>query len=100
MLEPIASFPFHAVVVILILIAKLDSDLVVGIGEELLAETVTLLLLPLLGQEIFDGCGSGEEGCPITPYAIWGVGTRDYRWIPMTISLTRIEVEDGLLSVP
>lgn len=58
---------------ILVLVPKLDGDLVVGEGEKFFAEPVVLLLLPLLGQEVFDGGSPGEEDASVTPYAVGGV---------------------------
>jgi len=60
--QPIASFPLVAIVGILVLVPKLDSDLVVCEGKQLFTETVVLFLLPFLRQELFNGLSSTEEG--------------------------------------
>lgn len=59
--ETIAALPFQAIVGVLVLIPELDSNLVLGKSEQLLAQSVVLLFLPLLGQEVLNRCCTAEE---------------------------------------
>jgi hypothetical protein len=52
-LETAESLPLHAAMRILILIPKLDDDIIVGRSEELLSRTVVILSRPFLGKERF-----------------------------------------------
>jgi hypothetical protein len=67
---------------ILILIPELDRNFVIGEREQLLAKSVVLLLLPFLGQEVFDCGGSGKEGVAVSPNAVGGVRLSDDFWVP------------------
>jgi len=77
-LQPIASLPLHSIVRILILVPKLHGDLVVGEGEDLFAELVGLLLLPLGGQEGVDGGGALGEDAAVAPDGVGCVALDDF----------------------
>ena len=60
-LETITPLPLQPIMRIAILIPKLDRNLIVGEGEELLAQLVALFLLPFLGQEVLDFSVAAQE---------------------------------------
>lgn len=72
-----------------ILIPELDRDLILGEGEQLLAEGVVLLFLPFLGQEVLDGGSSGKERGPISPDAVGGVGLGNHFWVSARVRRSR-----------
>lgn len=76
-LQTITPLPLHAVILVLIFIPELHSDFVVGKGEKLLAETIRLLLLPLLGQELDDLFSAAEEVIAVAPNAVGRVPIGD-----------------------
>lgn len=59
------------------LVPELNGNFVLCKGEEFFSETVAFLLLPLFGQKLLDGGGTGDEGGPIAPDAVLGIGLSD-----------------------
>lgn len=80
--EPITALPFHSVMGVLVLIPELYCDLVVGECEELLAETIALLLLPFFRQHVLYRSGSGEKRGTVPPDAVWRICLGDCCRIP------------------
>lgn len=99
-LKTIASLPLHPVTAILVLVPELHGDLVVGESEQLLAQSIGLLLVPLLGQEVDDGFSTGEEAVAVAPDAVGGVGFGDGLRVSVASGLVqRGEMDyDGLLT--
>lgn len=62
-------------------IPELNGNLVICKGEELLSQTIALLLLPFLCQKALDCSGTSKEGGSIAPFAVRGVGLSDRRRI-------------------
>lgn len=81
-LQAIAPLPLHPVVSILILVPELHGDLVVREGEELLAQTVVLLLVPLGGQELDDLFAAFQEDVAVAPDRVLGVRKADLFGVP------------------
>lgn len=69
-LQPITTLPLHTIVAILVLIPELHRDLVVGESEELFAQAIRLLLVPLPCEKVNDGFAAGEEAVAIAPDAV------------------------------
>lgn len=85
-LESVATLPLHPVVRVLELIPELDGNLVACEGEQLLAQSIVLLLLPLLCEELFDCSGANNEGCPVPPDAVRCIGLGDDLWVSDVVS--------------
>lgn len=56
------------------LVPELHRDAVSGERKQLLAQTVSVLSLPLFCQERSDLCGTAQECFPVAPYAVGRVG--------------------------
>ena len=69
-------------VLILILIPKLDRNSILREGEELLAQLVVRLPLPLRSQEGNDFGGAFDERRAIAPDAIGCISQCDFLWFP------------------
>ena len=69
-LQPITALPLHTIVAILVLIPELHRDLVIGESEELFAQAIRLLLVPLPCEKVNDGFAAGEEAVAIAPDAV------------------------------
>lgn len=78
-LEPVGPPPLARGVVPLV--PELHRDLVVGEGEQLLAQAVALLALPLLRQEGLDGVPARQEGGAVAPDRVRGVGEFYFGWV-------------------
>src|SRR5690242_10648791 len=59
------------------LVLEADRDPVPVEGPQVLAQGVVELAIPLGGEELDDRVAPGEEGVPVTPGRVRGVGTRD-----------------------
>ena len=75
---------------ILKFVPELHSDLVLRKGEQLLAQTVVLFLLPLLGEELLDSLSPNNEGRSVSPDAVGRVGLRDHLRVSTVVSLAQI----------
>lgn len=71
----------------------MDGDLVVGECEQLFAQLVVVLLLPLPSQELGDFCRSIEEPAAIAPDRVGGIGFGNGLRIATRISVS------GLISL-
>ena len=80
--QPVTPLPFHAIVCILILVPELHSDFVILETEELLAQAIVLLLLPLGGEEGMNFGMAGQEDVAIAPDGGGRVGFDDTIWVP------------------
>src|ERR1700754_1586317 len=63
------------------LVGEAHRDPVVGEGPELLDQAVVVLPFPLLGQELDDLVGPGDEAGAIAPAAVGGVGLGAALWV-------------------
>jgi hypothetical protein len=69
-LEAITPLPLHPILRILILVPKLNRNLVVRKSKELLAQTVVVLALPFLCEECYNLVTALDEVRADAPYAI------------------------------
>lgn len=72
-LQTVAALPFHPIRRVLILVPKLNRDLVLCKGEKFLSEAVGFLFIPFLDQEVDNALTPGEKGGAIAPDGICGV---------------------------
>lgn len=86
-LQAVTAFPLHFIVRILVLIPELDGDLVILESEELLPQTVALLFLPLLRQELFDRSGADKEGTTVSPDGVRCVSFGYELRVPVEVSV-------------
>lgn len=81
-LQPIAPLPLHPVVRVLVLVPELHGDAVVAEGEELLAQLIVALFLPLGREESDDGVRPAEKRRAVAPYGVGGVCFGDILGVP------------------
>lgn len=72
-LEAIAALPLHTILCVLVLIPELDRDFVCCECEELFAQTVVLLPLPFLCEQVYDLVVALDKAGSISPDAILGI---------------------------
>lgn len=72
-LEAIAALPLHTIFCILVLIPKLDRDLVCREREELFAQTIISLPLPFLCEKVYDLVVALNKAGSVPPDAILGI---------------------------
>lgn len=80
--ETIAALPLHTILHVLILVPKLDRDLVCCECEELFAQTVVLLPLPFLCEKVYDLVVALDKTGSVPPDAVFGIGFGDGDRIP------------------
>lgn len=79
-LESVGAPPLARLIVPLV--PKLHGDLVVGEGEQLLAQAISLLLVPLLGEEFPNGIATDEKLVAVAPDRVGRVRHLDDIRIP------------------
>ena len=82
-------------------LAHLNGYLVLRPREELLAQHVPVLLLPLLGEEVDDGVMAREELIPVAPNAIRCIRLRGNgsAYPPFTSSFSWRHIHEGQIAV-
>ena len=95
-LQAIASLPSHSIIRILVLVPELHRDPIIPKSEQLLAQAIIVLALPLGCEKLDNGVCAGEKEGTVTPDTIRSVGLRDPRGIPCAW-LVRVDVLRGSL---
>jgi hypothetical protein len=91
-LEPVGPPPLPGGVVPLV--PELHGDLVRREREQLLAQAVPLLALPLLRQEGLDRVAARQEGVPVAPDRVRRVGELYFGWVSIC-ALGGVVGDDG-----
>lgn len=81
-LQAIASLPSHSIIRILVLVPELHRDPIIPKSEQLLAQAIIVLTLPLGCEKLDNGVCAREKEGTVTPDTIRSVGLRDSRGIP------------------